>query len=129
MVLDWEHAHLNTPLWDVYHLIDMSHPLFPRRMTSDLRICLLDRYLEQLELLGAGLERGAFMQEYGMFAVVFSLWMLLLIESDLRRIGTKLHINGDKWSKEQLEAQRGEALACLNQCAAMLEWGQVRRCE
>ncbi|MFK4474828.1 hypothetical protein ABH897_004596 [Paenibacillus sp. RC73] len=129
MVLDWEHAHLNTRLWDVYHLIDMSHPLFPRRITFDLRIRLLDRYLEQLDLLGAGLERGVFMQEYGMFAVVFSLWMLLLIESDLRRIGTELHINSDKWSKEQLEAQRGEALACLNQCALMMEWGQVRRCE
>ncbi|WP_342416751.1 aminoglycoside phosphotransferase family protein [Paenibacillus sp. FSL R10-2782] len=129
MVLDWEHAHLNTPLWDMYHLIDMSHPLFPRRMTSDLRIRLLDRYLAQMELLGAGLERGTFMQEYSMFAVVFSLWMLLLIESDLRRIEMKMHINGDKWSKEQLEAQQGEALACLSQCAAMLEWRQVRRCE
>jgi hypothetical protein len=129
IVLDWEHAHLNTPLWDVYHLIDMSHPLFPRNMTPDLRARLLDTYLEQIELLGVRLERDAFMREYGLFAVVFSLWMLLLIESDLRKIGTELHRNGGKWSKEQLEAQRGETLACLDQCAAMPEWGQARRCK
>ncbi|MEC0180015.1 aminoglycoside phosphotransferase family protein [Paenibacillus peoriae] len=124
MVLDWEHAHLNIPLWDVYHLIDMSHPLFPRRMTPNLRIRMLDTYLEQRELLGIRMDRAAFLLEYGMFAVVFSLWMLLLIQSDLQRIGTDLHRNGDKWSKEQLEAQRGETLACLNECAAMMEWGQ-----
>lgn len=128
MVLDWEHTHLNTPLWDVYHLIDMSHPLFPRRMTSELRIRILDTYVEQLELLGIRVDRTAFMLEYGMFAVVFSLWMLLLITSDLQRIGTHLHRNGDKWSKEQLESQLDETLACLNQCAVMMDWGQAQRC-
>lgn len=129
IVLDWEHAHLNIPPWDVYHLIDMSHPLFPRRMTSDLRIRILDTYLEQLELLGIRMDRAAFLLEYGMFAVVFSLWMLLLIRSDLQRIGTDLHRNGGKWSKEQLEAQLGETLACLNECAAMMEGEQIKRCK
>ncbi|MGG4218150.1 phosphotransferase [Paenibacillus jamilae] len=128
-VLDWEHAHLNTPLWDVYHLIDMSHPVFPRRMTSELRIRMLDTYLEHLELLGIKGDRTAFIQEYGKFAVVFSLWMLLLITSDLQRIGTELHRNSDKWSKEQLESQLDETLACLNQCTAMLDWEQVQPCK
>ncbi|MEC0232854.1 aminoglycoside phosphotransferase family protein [Paenibacillus kribbensis] len=122
MVLDWEHAHLNIPLWDVYHLIDMSHPLFPRRMTSDLRIRMLDTYLEQLELLGIRMDRAAFLLEYGMFAVIFSLWMLLLIHSDLQRIGSDVHRNNNKWSKEQLKAQLKETSACLSECAAMMEW-------
>ncbi|WP_420539813.1 phosphotransferase family protein [Paenibacillus polymyxa] len=128
-VLDWEHAHLNTPLWDVYHLIDMSHPLFPRRMTSELRIRMLDTYLEQLELLGIKGDRTAFIQEYGMFAVVFSLWMLLLITNDLQRIGTELHRNSGKWSKEQLESQLDATLACLNQCTAMMDGVQVQPCK
>lgn len=121
VVLDWEHAHLNIPLWDVYHLIDMSHPLFPRHMTSDLRIRMLDTYLEQLELLGISVDRAVFMLEYGMFAVIFSLWLLLLIHSDLQRIGADVHRNSNKWSKEQLEAQLEATSACLNECAAMME--------
>ncbi|WP_264739192.1 phosphotransferase family protein [Cytobacillus firmus] len=30
VVLDWEHCHLNTPFWDLFHLIDISHPDFPK---------------------------------------------------------------------------------------------------
>ncbi|WP_208738383.1 aminoglycoside phosphotransferase family protein [Paenibacillus ottowii] len=129
MVMDWEHAHLNTPLWDVYHLIDMSHPCFPRHMTSELRIRLLDTYLEQLELLGIRVDRTTFVHEYGRFAVIFSLWMLLLITSDLQRMGTEVHRNSGKWSKEQLESQLAETLACLNQCTVMMDWGQVQTCK
>ena len=41
-VLDWEHAHLNSRYWDLYHVIDLSHPIFPKEMTTNIRERLLE---------------------------------------------------------------------------------------
>lgn len=109
VILDWEHAHLNTPLWDVYHLLDLSHPLFPRTMTPGLRARVMKVYLDKLESLGVQVERGSFSQWYDAYAIVFSLWMLRLIDGDLR--------NPDGvWPQEQLRNQRHETAATLEQC-------------
>jgi thiamine kinase-like enzyme len=113
IILDWEHAHLNTPCWDLYHVIDMSHPLFPKKVTSQLRVRILNFYLDQLELNGKKVDGQAFLKEYYLFSSVFSIWMIFLIRQDL-------FANGGKWSKDQLEIQLKETITNLSQCAGSL---------
>lgn len=109
VVLDWEHAHLNTPLWDIYHLVDLSHPLFPRTVTPALRERVMDVYLDKLGSLGMQIERVSFAEWYNAYAIVFSLWMLRLIDGDLRS-------EECVWPKEQLRNQWHETAATLEQC-------------
>ncbi|OIK09676.1 hypothetical protein BIV60_23285 [Bacillus sp. MUM 116] len=108
MVLDWEHTHLNTPYWDLYHLLDLSHPIYPRRVSSQFRECAVKTYCEH-----AGIEADTFLKEYYLFSALFSIWMLLLIQSDLDS-GQK------KWLREQLEVQRDETVATLRDCMRAL---------
>lgn len=110
MILDWEHTHLNTPHWDLYHVIDMSHPLFPKRVTQPLREQILKAYVDQVEL---EIDEGSFLKEYYLFSSVFSIWMLLLIQKDL-------DASDAKWPREQLERQVIETISSLEQCAAAL---------
>lgn len=109
VILDWEHAHLNTPLWDVVHLVDLSHPLFPRTVTPALRERVIDVYLDKLCRLGVQIERVSFAEWYNAYAIVFSLWMLRLIDGDLRS-------EACVWPKEQLRNQWHETAATLEQC-------------
>ncbi|SMQ58824.1 Phosphotransferase enzyme family protein [Bacillus sp. OV166] len=109
-ILDWEHTHLNSPYWDLYHLIDMSHPLFPKKITSPLRDRILESYLS---LVKFEIDRDYFFKEYYLFATVFSMWMILLIQKDLVE-------NGGKWSVAQLNTQLEETVSSLQQCAAAL---------
>ncbi|MFC4811486.1 aminoglycoside phosphotransferase family protein [Paenibacillus sp. GCM10023250] len=119
-VLDWEHAHLNSPYWDLYHLIDLSHPVFPKTMDADVRGRLLDVYASEAARWGMPADGAAFKREYARFAAVFSLWMLLLIEKDLAALRRDAGLPA-KWSPEQLRRQRTETLASIAQCAALLE--------
>ncbi|AFH66288.1 phosphotransferase family protein [Paenibacillus caseinilyticus] len=108
IVLDWEHAHLNIPYWDLYHLVDLSHPLFPKQVTEEMREKALETYLG---CTGAPpLERAGFKREYYLFSAVFSLWMLRLIAGDLQR-------ESGPWSRAELEQQREETLESFIQCA------------
>jgi hypothetical protein len=113
MVLDWEHTHLNSPLWDLYHLIDISHPSFPKTVTNQFRLRILKRYLEQLDLNGMEVNHRDFIQEYYLFSSAFSIWMILLIIKDL-------HSRDRKWTSKELNRQLLETVACLKQCAAAL---------
>ncbi|WP_308637545.1 phosphotransferase family protein [Paenibacillus silvisoli] len=115
-VLDWEHAHVNSRYWDLYHAIDCSHPDFPKRMSAPVRERLLDRYLAASGSSMTELEKQSFKQGYYLFAAVFSLWMLLLIAGDLKRL------NGadGKWTTAQLKAQLEETLDSLSQCVDAL---------
>ncbi|WFR63945.1 aminoglycoside phosphotransferase family protein [Paenibacillus amylolyticus] len=109
VILDWEHAHLNTPLWDVYHLVDLSHPLFPRTVTPELRERVIDVYLDKLGSLGVQIERVSFAEWYDAYAIVFSLWMLRLIDGDLRS-------EDCVWPREQRRNQWYETASTLEQC-------------
>ncbi|MFL6556132.1 MAG: phosphotransferase [Bacillus sp. (in: firmicutes)] len=109
-ILDWEHTHLNLPYWDLYHLIDMSHPLYPKKISSSLRECILESYLDQVAFQH---DRVSFFKEYYLFASVFSIWMILLIQKDLV-------VNGGKWSILQWTTQLDETVASLHQCATAL---------
>ena len=113
IILDWEHTHLNTPFWDLYHVIDMSHPLFPKQVTNHFRDRALKYYLSQLESNGIKGNGQAFLNEYYLFSSVFSIWMIFLILKDLKE-------NNQTWSKHQLENQLKETILSLSQCANSL---------
>jgi thiamine kinase-like enzyme len=114
ILLDWEHAHRNLPYWDLYHLIDMSHPRFPKRMPAEDRMELLETYLDEADLQGLTWTRDVVIWEYARFAAIFSLWMLLLIEGDLQR-------GGGVWTIEGLLRQREETADSLAGCLELLE--------
>ncbi|MCM3567095.1 aminoglycoside phosphotransferase family protein [Neobacillus mesonae] len=112
VVLDWEHAHINLPYWDLYHALDLAHPDFPREITPSLREEALDAYLAQAERAE---DRGLFKKKYYQFAAVFSMWMLLLIERDLKA-------DEVKWTKVKLKRQQVEVLQGLEQlCDGILK--------
>lgn len=104
-ILDWEHAHWNYRVWDLYHLIDLSHPLYPRPLDLHWREELLDAYADEALRLGHKLDAAALRADYYAAAVVFSLWMLRLIRQDLA--------GGGPWPREKLLAQLDETLAAL----------------
>ncbi|WP_237690753.1 phosphotransferase family protein [Paenibacillus caui] len=114
-ILDWEHVHLNSPLWDLYHLIDMSHPVFPRKIavTTELREGVLQAYLNKRRYYGKALNPERFVMKYYKFSLVFSLWMGLLIKSDL-------HHGSVHWTRQQLERQWTECMDSIAGCAAWL---------
>lgn len=114
VLLDWEHTHRNLPYWDLYHLIDMSHPRFPKAMPVEDRVKLLETYMDEADKQGTPWAREVLVREYAWFAAIFSLWMLLLVESDLRR-------GGGVWTKEGLLRQREETAKGLTGCLELLE--------
>ena len=109
-VLDWEHAHLNIPMWDLYHVIDMSHPVFPRtsELTNEQRHFLLMEYMRSrgVSLAPTPSDTSSFIEDYYHVAWIFSLWMSGLIQSDLER-GSTL------WSRDQLQRQWQECCSTL----------------
>ncbi|WP_042464089.1 aminoglycoside phosphotransferase family protein [Neobacillus dielmonensis] len=111
VVLDWEHAHINSPFWDLYHLLDLSHPLFPKKMTSELRAQVLQLYLD--EVMFEVEDYDAFKQEYYLYSAVFSMWMVGLIQRDLAA-------EDGKWPREKLENQLEETTSVLKQCLERL---------
>lgn len=120
-VLDWEHVHFNLPYWDLFHFMDLSHPVFPRTklVTARQREQILSVYLDGRQRYGTEINRKAFIENYYRFALIFSVWLARLIQSDLR--------NGSVcWTKAQLERQRAECLNSLSDCAKRLKQ-QVKR--
>jgi len=113
VIMDWEHAHLNTPLWDLYHLVDLSHPLFPRLVTPEIRERIIRMYLDESERRGKQFQRVSFKRWYDAYAIVFSLWMLRLIDADLKKADCV-------WPEEQLRNQWRETAATLEQCMNQL---------
>lgn len=116
-ILDWEHAHLNTIYWDLYHLLDMSHPLFPKQMTVSVREKVLDYYMAQSASHGKLWDRTLLLDEYCQFAALFSIWMLLLIRSDLKR-------EKAVWTVPQLQAQWDETVDTLIQSVTTMQTGR-----
>lgn len=104
VVLDWEHCHMNTPFWDLFHLIDISHPDFPKPSNHTLRNMILDCYCKEIQISAP--DREKFKQEYYVFSAVFSVWMMMLIQSDLDN-------QRAKWTPEQLSRQLKETIRNL----------------
>lgn len=113
VILDWEYAHLNSRHWDIYHLIDLSHPLYPKTVTSKLRNQILDEYYDRACSLGLKIQKERFKTEYFLFSATFSSWMMLLIQKDLKR-------NDNRWTKDALMNQLRETSICIVQCTEEL---------
>jgi hypothetical protein len=110
-ILDWEHVHINSIYWDLFGLLEMSHPYYERQTDrQQLRERALQAYWEEFEALGHRGDYRAFMRNYYSYASVYSAWMLLLINKDL-------YLNF--WPQEQLLRQQREIIqtwtACMDQ--------------
>jgi thiamine kinase-like enzyme len=113
VILDWEYAHLNTRYWDLYHLIDLSHPLYPKTVTSELRNQILNEYYERAHSFGMKTQIECFKKEYFLFSATFSLWMTTLIQKDLKQ-------KDNRWTEEVLMNQLLETSINFVQCTEEL---------
>ncbi|MFS0861967.1 phosphotransferase [Fredinandcohnia sp. 179-A 10B2 NHS] len=113
-IIDWEHAHFNSPYWDLYHLLDISHPTFPKSINKSLRTTALELYMDEAEYDSFTFTRISFKQGYYLFSSAFSLWMLLLIKADLDR-------KVEQWSSAQLRQQLEETVQSFKQCMEELQ--------
>ncbi|WP_028609983.1 phosphotransferase family protein [Paenibacillus harenae] len=112
-VLDWEDVHLNSRYWDLYYVIDLSHPLFPKAVQPAARERLLEHYMDEVARQnGAGL-KASFKRHYYLFSALYSLWMLKLIQSDIAN-------NNGTWPLERLKLQLQETTDSFIQCAEQL---------
>lgn len=107
VILDWEHAHVNDVYWDLYHLLDMTHPQYRRLGGSALRIKALDRYGSARSVRGWTGYSERFIDEYHLFASIYSAWMIVLIDRDLRQ---------GSWNQEGLTRQMEETCRILEEC-------------
>ncbi|WP_286894035.1 phosphotransferase [Thermobacillus sp.] len=103
VILDWEHAHRNSPFWDLYNLFDLTHPVFCRQTSDALRQSALNAYIASRRSLGWE-EPPGFIRSYYEYAAVHSVWMLLLIQDDLKQ---------DVWEPSDLLKAQAETLASL----------------
>jgi thiamine kinase-like enzyme len=104
-VLDWEFVHRNSIFWDLYCLLDMTHPLERKTMNNRLRDQVLSAYIEERQAQGLPPVQANFKTNYAIFAVVYAIWMLLLIEHDLQ---------SKVWAKSGLLASQIEIASKLN---------------
>jgi aminoglycoside/choline kinase family phosphotransferase len=104
-VLDWEFVHRNFVFWDLYCLLDMTHPLVRKTINNKLREQVLSAYLEEREALGLKSLHASFKTDYLKFSTVYSIWMLLLIEQDLQ---------ANLWDKSDLLACQIEVVKTLS---------------
>ncbi|WP_040949192.1 phosphotransferase family protein [Gorillibacterium massiliense] len=109
VILDWEHVHANSVYWDLFNLLDMTHPDFRRQTAPETRASVLEAYLtvRRKEEGWSGSSRD-FIRHYYLFAALYSAWMLLLIDSDL---------TAGRWNREGLLAQQEETFSALESCA------------
>jgi thiamine kinase-like enzyme len=113
VILDWEYAHLNSRYWDLYHLLDLSHPLYPKTVSNELRNQILDEYYNQARSLGFKTPQERFKKEYFLFSATFSTWMMTLIQSDLKR-------KNNSWAEDALLNQFRETSISIVQCTEEL---------
>lgn len=87
-VLDWEYAHRNSVFWDLYNLLDITSPRYRKPVIPpSLRNEVLRAYLKRREELGTVLSPIPFCKAYYRYALLHSLWILLLIEKDFMNSG------------------------------------------
>ena len=111
ILLDWEHVHRNHAFWDLYHVLDMTHPLFRRTITPQLRTSALTAYLEQRMAMGWEAPVDSFIRDYHRYAAIHSAWMMLLIQADLEK---------ESWPPADLLAAKEETITSLADCLRYL---------
>jgi hypothetical protein len=101
VILDWEYIHKNSVFWDLYCLMDITSPMYRRPVLQQAsRVRILENYILARHRLH-GSTKPNFIQNYYAYCMLYSLWLLLLIEQDLTQ---------DKFEKKALLEQRAETL-------------------
>ncbi|MBE1447109.1 hypothetical protein GGC63_006632 [Paenibacillus sp. OAS669] len=84
-ILDWEYVHRNSIYWDLYNLLDITSPSYRRPVvTAAVRNEVLQAYFARTEQLGQDGSFRTLQQHYYRYALLYSLWILTLIEKDLK---------------------------------------------
>ncbi|MDB5053709.1 MAG: protein licA [Bacilli bacterium] len=107
VILDWEFIQRNSIYWDLYTLLDMTHPLIRKKMNNTIRNQVLSTYITERNTKGTSSLNPSFTMKYFIFSAIYSLWMLLLIEKDLKE---------GKWAKSDLQASQIEIVGILHDC-------------
>jgi hypothetical protein len=113
VVIDWEFAHVNSVYWDLYSLMDITSYRYTQvNLDNKDREDVLRQYWMSKDDIGVGLDMSYddFVNGYHVFASVYSVWILTLIEADLRQFSE---------ATEALIKQRHETESVLIQ---NLEW-------
>lgn len=108
IVLDWEYVHVNSVYWDLYSLMDITSHRYARTPLSfPDREAALYQYWTGMESFNQNILYNDFIQGYYIFASVYSVWILTLIEADLRQSTVSL---------DALRRQQQESLMVFLQC-------------
>jgi hypothetical protein len=107
IIIDWEFVHHNSVFWDLYCLLDMSHPDFPKMVSSATRLAALQAYANQRSVLGWESKVESFIMDYHRYTIIHSVWMLGLIEKDLQKA---------QWEVSKLLRAQQETLQSLTDC-------------
>jgi len=115
IVTNWAHMHRNSPYWDLYHMLDWPSGSETAAQPIDDAAWerLLTAYWQQA---GEGIvpaQQAAFMQEYCLFAAVFSFWALQELERQLAAEEAAER-------RQRLLQERGLAVAAFQRCAGRL---------
>lgn len=86
IVLDWEFAHVNSMYWDLYSLMDITSHRYSRiHLDHTDREAALHQYWVNRESIISDEHYNDFIQGYSVFASIYSVWILTLIETDLQQ--------------------------------------------
>lgn len=106
IVLDWEYIHRNSVYWDLYNLLDITSPNYRKEaLKPATRIAVLESYRDERLRLGQPVS-DTFIKDYHSYCALYSMWILLLIDSDMQ--------NG-KNELEALKAQQTETVRIWRQ--------------
>ena len=113
IVLDWEFTHVNSVYWDLYSLMDItSHRYSLIQLEHHDRVAALQAYWNrELHAIPSELYRR-FIKGYSVYASVYSVWILTLIEADIR--------SGSVADIGALRRQQQETESVLQQCLQAL---------
>ncbi|OXM86912.1 phosphotransferase [Paenibacillus rigui] len=85
VIMDWEYVHRNSVFWDLYNLLDITSPRYTKPVVEpSLRKEVLLAYVRRRASLGTSINAESFMTAYYHYALLHSLWILLLVEKDLK---------------------------------------------
>jgi len=122
-VMDWEYVHRNSVFWDLYNLLDITSPRYRKPVIApSLRSEVLAAYVQRRKQLGLGFilfeddqgnssDPAQFQNAYCRYALVYSLWILLLIEKDL----------ANEQAKEETDALKEQRRETVQICFDLLD--------
>jgi hypothetical protein len=119
VVLDWEYMHRNSVYWDLYNLLDITSPKY-RKPPIDVvtRQRVLQAYIENRKEYGWVVDEAAFIEGYYGYVAIYTAWILLLIDKDLR---------SGMFERTALLAQQSECRHILSDCISSGGWeGEAR---